>query len=579
MKQERKSKKKGSAISALNKAFGSAAGFSSLQPEAFRRELARFRATAKEMRETMGIVGGVSRNCEITAKNANRHQEARNKDNFSLYVNINWSLILGEWYDNKLVYEVPKDTFDYIEKVFPTDKMTLDINRLFVPNLQRPIYLSLPGNSVMKGVFIGLTAMKTDAFNEEGLGFMPSEETPVLLSIIVKERDYEIRANLCEHFPVSKLWESSSDSVEGTIAMKALSYICYMLTRKDAMGTVILPRDSREAETYTVLPVPGRDSFDELDSPSGWIAQGLCSWFGYLERKNMVREFLSVCEMNAGEREKPIDLSMATNQKQTIQYNIMKSVLDWERYRTVYQYDKLSEGEFCIKCLDEVVFPGFSEQLLQFMPQETMVLYQTTERDIAVVRPCKLTGHGGIGLVIVASWEDSIRATIVPANNPTLSLGNGNDFMKYPIFLRAVCCLYHILKIYEARAIKKALKDSARVDNPDDTRMAVIPPRGRPRQVPTGPDSGSDPLFRTGCSVEDIPLELFEVTPRTVKRRRDEEGKVLYGWKMTPHSRRPHPHRYWVGTGPDRHLEVRWLERIQIHKDKEVKTTVLHDVR
>lgn len=34
---------------------------------------------------------------------------------------------------------------------------------------------------------------------------------------------------------------------------------------------------------------------------------------------------------------------------------------------------------------------------------------------------------------------------------------------------------------------------------------------------------------------------------------------------MTPHTRRSHAHRYWVGKGENRHLEVRWLQDMKIN--------------
>lgn len=34
-----------------------------------------------------------------------------------------------------------------------------------------------------------------------------------------------------------------------------------------------------------------------------------------------------------------------------------------------------------------------------------------------------------------------------------------------------------------------------------------------------------------------------------------------------PHVRRAHYHRYWVGGGDDRHIEIRWVEQTYIHKD------------
>ena len=81
-----------------------------------------------------------------------------------------------------------------------------------------------------------------------------------------------------------------------------------------------------------------------------------------------------------------------------------------------------------------------------------------------------------------------------------------------------------------------------------------------------------------GEAIESAPFELFSVTPKTVKRQRDEEKKIRMGWKVTPHVRRPHPHRYWVGHGANKRLVVRWLDSIRIHPEQTAKKATLHKV-
>lgn len=50
---------------------------------------------------------------------------------------------------------------------------------------------------------------------------------------------------------------------------------------------------------------------------------------------------------------------------------------------------------------------------------------------------------------------------------------------------------------------------------------------------------------------------------------------------MTPHTRRRHPHRYWVGRGENRHQEIRWLENIHVNKQNKdaLPAVTVHEVK
>jgi len=41
--------------------------------------------------------------------------------------------------------------------------------------------------------------------------------------------------------------------------------------------------------------------------------------------------------------------------------------------------------------------------------------------------------------------------------------------------------------------------------------------------------------------------------------------------------RRRHPHRYWVGSGDNKHLEVRWIDEIRVNgkRERDGATTTL----
>ena len=92
----------------------------------------------------------------------------------------------------------------------------------------------------------------------------------------------------------------------------------------------------------------------------------------------------------------------------------------------------------------------------------------------------------------------------------------------------------------------------------------------------------SVPIIRQGGDVSDIvPIAMYDLTKRTVKRVPRKEEARRSGWKMVPHTRRRHPHRYWVGRGENRHQEVRWLENIHVNKQNEstVPPVTVHEVK
>lgn len=54
---------------------------------------------------------------------------------------------------------------------------------------------------------------------------------------------------------------------------------------------------------------------------------------------------------------------------------------------------------------------------------------------------------------------------------------------------------------------------------------------------------------------------------RNFKKQQAERKQSGEGSMKAPHVRRAHYHRFWVGSGDDRHIEIRWLPPIYIHED------------
>lgn len=60
---------------------------------------------------------------------------------------------------------------------------------------------------------------------------------------------------------------------------------------------------------------------------------------------------------------------------------------------------------------------------------------------------------------------------------------------------------------------------------------------------------------QTGCRIRDF------------KKQQSERRSIGKGSMKSPHVRRAHYHRYWKGTGLNRHVEIKWIPPIYIHED------------
>lgn len=574
----KKQKKRTPQISYLNRALGLAANFPSMSPENFKKYMAGFRLNAKEVKEDLGFGNGINKVPIDTPSTVDMRNRVKGKEMFENYVGCCRSLILGEWDRYRRVYIVGGDTLRYIADSFPVDKLQINLADIIKQECKEPIYIDMRENDTVKGCFLGITALESDAVSAGVEGLRVSEERPLMLGSLIYQDKAMIFVHLCTRITVAEYFEREEFTPEQRMVMHVMVYIAYMRTRKDAMGRVFTPKNVQGADAYVVNPVVGRAFFSELANPSGWIAQGICFWAGYLYRENMVKDYTELLEQNKELDGVVFRAEACKQQMDAMQYLCWKSALEWEKYRTVYQYDQETEDRLVTEHLMDLTLQGFDPGLLQFMPHETTVLYQWTERKVALITTCKIAEYDRLGIFILLCDDYGMSATVLPATRVAAFGTYKANLAEDLNYLNYLCILRHILLVLQKKAVKKALKDAVQAGRSDDVRLV---PCVRPQTAERIPaeDRGEAPLYRNGLPIEDLPLQLFEVTGRTVKRMRQEEKKVRYGWKMAPHVRRPHPHRYWVGRGQDRHLEVRWLERMHIHKDQEIKTTTLHDVK
>lgn len=127
---------------------------------------------------------------------------------------------------------------------------------------------------------------------------------------------------------------------------------------------------------------------------------------------------------------------------------------------------------------------------------------------------------------------------------------------------KILCILAHLCHYYRKRreAQEKRLAELSTV-----SKNGLATAKAE-RKLETGSQRS---VASRGYDIDADNIQLFAVTPRTVKRISGKERASSYGWKMPTHIRRGHLHRYWVGSGESRHLEERWLDAMIVNKDQE----------
>ena len=226
------------------------------------------------------------------------------------------------------------------------------------------------------------------------------------------------------------------------------------------------------------------------------------------------------------------------------------------------------------KNLGEVTTKGISSDLLQFMPARTLVFLMEDAGSIGIVSTCKASS--GQGLLIMPIINGHGDAVVVNADSPYRL---NPDKTEDETFLQILCAVVHLLTILKENALKKALKDYVSQGNPDTKALVPVEFKQPALRQPSGNSPDTSPL-RIGASVNDMPLQMFSITGKCVRRVSRAETEKYNSWKMTPHVRRRHLHHYWVGKGADRHLEARWLEPMKINNtDSDAIPTVIRKVK
>lgn len=587
-----KQRKKSNQLSSLQRAFCGAARFPVQNLSQFKQEFPIWKKNLEEKQKRLGYSSSSAVMPQQTISNHSDWQYMSKHKHLPDMVGTVRDFILNEWYSKKRVFRLSKETVEYVTERFPLDCLPgiLDnwlsvisktpIYLEFTDGLPVPAQISSDGNvappRTLRGVFFGQSYVQNDSVCNGKL-------THTFLTVQVSE---DAQFVFLHNESTKTVQEHASlpdgDAFQQQI-ISLLIYLSFVYQKDDAIGAVLIPKPRQGThENYDVKPIPYLDSVPKKDDPTSVVVAGLCMSTKYLSRSNMVAYF------RKRRADIPETVTYYSNPKSNVETEstqkyvnrkVCDMVLAWEQFRTIYQYTSVTTAQLRAKYVNNLSFGSLSKQLLRYFPQDTIVFHETDTDKISLLSLCDYTGSNGVkatGIVTAMLNPDDISIAVFPSDAIVTHLPDN----RIDTVLETISVLFHILTVFEQKAVKKQIQDVIDAGNPSSTVLVPIPPQPETIHVPVDQKAPIDPLYyQVGQTIEDSPFELFSVTNKTVKRQRQEERKIRMGWKMTPHVRRPHPHRYWVGKGAEKHLEVRWLERMQIHKEQSAEKTILHQIK
>lgn len=565
-----KQKKHQPGLSTLNRAFAFAMNFPT-QPDEFKRELARFRSEIRETREHFGLTTCVEAPPKLTPKNIEHLEYYAKPENQNECAHLMMKFVMDEWYKHKRVFIFTQETIDYVLNTFPAQYIPINVDECIAQVCRPPIFIECPDSKNNMGAFWGQGSFSNKTFDgDSGQTYIKT------LGAVAKANNEDVYVHITPSCSVVKYYELLDDAPEIDM-IKLLIYLYFVITRKDSFGTVLVPKPRNGADCWEVKPLPSNCSIPTKSGVNVLISTGLCLRIGFLYRENFVKEMQQMLIVNDGF--KTCDLNNCTEEEQHgwCSYNLARMALDWEEYRVVYKYNTKAEESFGEKYFEDAMFYGFEPDSIKFFPQSTIVLYQE-DLDIIALASLSLSQQNAPFITLCVLTYKHSTFLKIPINKRGITIPPNQSLLDENI--AAICALYHILHVYKDKAIKKAVQNTLMSGNPATTAIVPAYPTHYIKHSPViSADHKMPALYREGELIEDVPFELFSLTGKAVIRQRQEEQLIRNGWKMTPHTRRPHPHRYWVGKGAERHLEIRWLERIQVHKEQQTETTTIHTLK
>ena len=559
--------KKGKCISSLDKTLGRIMSFETQSPIEFRKKMDNFRERYKYYSESLGLTGNPSDPPNVPAESLQFYHDICQEDKMQDYICLVRTLLVGYWNTHRIVYSFSQETIDFFEKELRVQDFCISICALQESAANEPILIELPPGYPIQKAFIG----RISFFNEAATkSFARGTMDFCLFSCLIRKDDSAVLISAADDMPVWKAMQKDLEGIKGRdedvqLLTKLVAYIGYMKGMKDTKDSVFEEEPIKNGIRYKVLPAYTESPTADETTMTGWIRAGLARVMGYYDRSNMIQDFYR----DVSQVEQPFvndTLDSATN-------FIERMVLSWETSRNLYGFKDEFVLSLPIPWLEDTLFTGISSDLLDYMPYNVMAIYPTESTSflVALVSRCTLEdGAPGIFVAVFGQSEDSHTISCFYEGESLVDGTLKEALNKIDTDTAIVLCIFkHILTILQRKALRRMNSSS----------QPALP-------VPLLPEKGLSipavPIIRQGGDVSDIvPIAMYDLTKRAVKRVARKEEVRRSGWKMTPHTRRRHPHRYWVGRGENRHQEIRWLENIHVNKQNKdaLPAVTVHEVK
>lgn len=431
------------------------------------------------------------------------------------------------------------------------------------------------GNGQIRKDAAGLNAMVVTSFDENGYSgltimFLPYKGT-TLADIsnedfpLIRIRDTSKADNSTMAADAAQKGSNSTQCVlsDGereklTLYVKTLVYLAHIekLHEKsiEAMGVQHTDVGSPRIHHVTIPGMQPNWTMVPFGMGFNVPKYGLHPYYGFLTPQIMKDALSGYAEVNADGDLAEIDSNgerIFQDHATAEEFGVLKR---WINHSTVYSItDSVTSA-----CLSKYKNSDVEWiNLLSELPSREFVLSFDNRRMFAIVAIRKM--H------IYVSY---MKKGIEPRHIPYVSLAMSKPSDYEEPFQSILCILIHISSYFKRR--REVLEE--RKQQMDAGRRVG----GMSAHIGAKPASAES--VSMGYDIDFDQLRLFNVTDHAVKAVSSKARASRYGWHMPTHIRQAHKHRFWVGSGKNRHLEERWVEATIINKDGEPKARI-HKVK
>lgn len=563
--------KKNKTISNLDKTLGRIMGFQTQNPTEFRKMMDDFKKQYKTYSEKIGLTGNPSLKPNVPKESLQLFYDICQEKKMEDYIFIVRTLLVGYWNTHRIVYSFTKEAIDFMENDLDIKNYRLSICALQESAANEPILIELPPGYPIQRAFFGRVSFFNEAVTNN---FTHGEIDYCLFSCMIYKDESYAMISAAKDMSVRETMKEKTRRLSGQeeavwFLTELVSYIGYMRGMKDTNSAVFEEEPIKDGIRYKVLPAHSESPTADETIENGWVRAGLAPIMGYYDRRNMIQDFYKELHVLS---QGIASVDMDGTEESAVNFT-KKMVLSWENSRNLYGFTNELAISVAVNMISDMLYKGFPSDLLDYMPYHVMAFYPTEQNALvmALISRCTLKGGiPGVFLFIPGHVKKASSFYFFEENQPLLTDDMDSWFEENDADTALILCIFkYTLQILQRKTLRKM----------GDNNQSVTT---RQRLQHEHPPIPSIPIIRQGSDVSDIvPVAMYDLTKRTVRRVPGKEVVRRNGWKMTPHTRRRHPHRYWVGRGEDRHLEVRWLETISVNKkdNEAVPAVTVHEVK